>query len=461
MITIDSINTDVKKVIAEALNLNLNDINNELEYRSISEWDSLGHVNILLSLEYNFNIVIQDEDRDQLTDVLKITNYIASIRDFNIKEKEEKTFDDEKDTIYRGLANINFDTTKISSIDGKNGELLYRGISISELIEKSSFEEVSYLLIYGNLPSEKQLEGYKTRLFEATVIPEEILPIIPLLKNLRPIDYLRTIISVLGGITRSEDNEKNLIDVLAKVPLLIASQVACRNNKELMKPDPKLSYAANFLYMLKGEKPTLKESKIFDRILILHADHGSNASAFAARVAIGTEADLYSALTSAISTFSGELHGGAIEKVLDMVEEIGSRNNVEHYVQEKMKLNKPIMGFGHRIYKTEDPRAVHLKRILEEIHITNNRNTYEILTKLVEVMRPYMDKGMNINVDFYASAIYESLNIPKDIYISLFSMGRLPGWLAQIMEQRNNNILIRPVMRYIGERKNYIPIEER
>ncbi|WP_060675016.1 citrate/2-methylcitrate synthase [Rossellomorea vietnamensis] len=467
----------VEKVLADTLDININLVSNELAYRSIPQWDSLGHVGLLLALEEEFEITIDSSVRDKLNSVFAIKEYIYSsipldLLDIPRTEKiisEKKQNDNGFPNISRGLAEVLFDTTKISKIDGEEGKLLYRGISINELVEKSCFEETAYLLIYGTLPTQSQLDTFISFLARENDLPRQILDIIFTLKEAHPTEVLRTAISALGAMNReksisnSNDFRKHAMSLMAKVPNIISAHLSFRENKKYSPAPMKLSFAANFYYLLTGQIPTKQEEKIIDKLLILHADHGSNASSFATRVAISTESDIYAALTSAISTFAGARHGGAIERVMTMINEISEPGNASSYVKRKQEMNQPVMGFGHRVYKTEDPRAFHIRKIAQSISYKNKEdNNYKILEALVDAMEPYINKGVNINVDFYASIIYHSLGLPKDLYVSIFATGRMPGWVAQAQEQFENNILIRPLLHYIGENNvEYLNIEHR
>lgn len=481
VIVLDNSVRTLEDIIAEVFELEVTDVTNELEYRSIMEWDSLGHVNLLLALEEEFNIEIDINSREELTTVGRIKAYLHNqlgttveihLGDQNESSQTTQTNLDVQEKVHRGLAGVIFDHTKISKIDGKKGNLLYRGISIHDLVEYSSFEETAYLLFNGSLPTEEQLQSFSTQIKQQTELPESVLSIIYTLKDSHPMTVLRTAVSSLGYFNQVKGDDNTAIDqdqvyldfttLLAQVPMIVAAQEAYRNNRKPLSPHPNLSYAANLLYMMRGVEPKQEEADIIDKILILHADHGSNASAFAARVAAGTQVDVYGALTAALSTFAGDLHGGAIEKVMYMIKEIEDPEKAKEYVEFNHKAGKPVMGFGHRVYQTEDPRAKYLRETAQKISESTDDNSYRILDSLVYEMEPYIKKGVNVNVDFYASVIYYALKIPIDYFISIFSIGRMAGWMSQIREQYENNILIRPLLNYVGEEDTrYIPIKQR
>ncbi|MBM7702287.1 citrate/2-methylcitrate synthase [Metabacillus iocasae] len=468
--------SDLEVLMAETLHIDINDIHDNLEYRSIREWDSLGHVTLLLTLEEEYNIEIEKSVRDQLISVAAIKKYIhqqlTPALNGNKQEGSDSTVDQNQHDhgstpkVSRGLAGVTFDTTRTTMIDGQKGRLLYRGISIHELVQHSTFEETAFLLVEGRLPTKDELHTFITELHNHMTLPEVIQQMIHALKDAHPMQMLRTVISALGACHEDQSlgvkkgSRTTAISIMAQVPVVIATHLACRSGRKRMVPRSELSYAANLLYLLVGRIPTSKEEEIMNKILILHADHGSNASAFAARVAASTEADVYAALTAAVSTFHGNLHGGAIEKVMSMIKSIENPENASRFVEENHAKGKPIMGFGHRVYQTEDPRATHLRDIARDL--SKGHGYYEILEALVSAMKPYIDKGVDVNVDFYASVIYDLLGIPQDYFIAVFALGRIPGWLSQVNEQYENNILIRPLLQYVGETEvPYLPLNER
>jgi citrate synthase len=376
---------------------------------------------------------------------------------------------DEKDVrVHRGLKDIHFDRSAASFIDGKAGELRYRGYSIHDLAQHSSFEETAYLLIHGELPRAEELERFRGELIRAREIPRSIVELIGKIKDGHPMAVLRTAVSALACV---EDEERQGIEearrkgmrLTAQVPVLVALHEALRRGGEPPEPDPTLSHAANFLWMLKGQKPTEHAARLLDKDLILHAEHGSNASSFAARVVISTEADIHAAITAAIAALSGAAHGGAAEDVMRMVEEIGSAENAAAYVKAKRDRGEAIMGFGHRIYRIEDPRARHMREGVE--HLSREMGEpkwFSILQAVVEAMKPYARFGVNVNVDFYSGVIYYLNGIPADLFVPIFAAGRMPGWVVQCIEQLSQNILIRPLTLYSGPPpRNYVPIDQR
>ena len=371
--------------------------------------------------------------------------------------------------IHRGLNNVYFDRTKTTYINGKEGVLEYRGFNIHDLAEKSSFEEVSYLLLYGKLPTISELKSFNSSLKNSRNIPSEIIDIIKSLKDSHPMDVLRTAVSALSSFDEEAGDKsydatmRKGIRLTSQVPTIVMAHNSLRNGKDPVEPSKELSHAANFIYMLNGETPTESTSTLMDKDFIVHADHGSNASAFAARVCAGTQADLHSAITTGISVLSGPSHGGAAENVMKMVKEVGSPDNAKDYVINLQKSGERVMGFGHRVYKAEDPRAAQLREGVKFLsEEKGDPSWYEILVAVMDAMKPYQRRGIYANVDFFAGVIYHLLGIPTDLFVPIFAVGRIPGWTIQVLEQYENNILLRPLLNYTGEHEQeYIPIENR
>jgi citrate synthase len=377
--------------------------------------------------------------------------------------------DGEKIDIHRGLKGVYFDRSEVCFIDGRAGELLYRGYSIHDLAERSTFEETCYLLLYGELPSRDALATFDAELKAARELPAPVYDIIRAVRNAHPMDVLRTATSALAAFDRDVDDNSSEatlrkgVRLTSQVPMIIAAHEQIRHGKPLVAPDPALGHAANFLYMLTGRTPGDDAAKLMDTDMILHAEHGSNASAFTARVVAGTDANLHAAITAAIAALSGPAHGGAAENVMRMAQEIGDPANAAEYVKRKRANKEPVMGFGHRVYRAEDPRARHMRAGVEKLsHAMGEPKWYQILAALVDAMKPYARHGVNVNVDFYAGVVYFLNGIPEDLFVPIFAAGRVPGWTVQVQEQFANNILIRPLTLYNGPApRAYVPIEER
>jgi citrate synthase len=374
-----------------------------------------------------------------------------------------------EEELARGLKGVVFDKTQSSEVDGELGKLIYRGYDIHDLAEKSTFEEVCYLLWHGKLPTQKELDGFSRGLAENRALPPQVLQVIDLTKNAHPMDVLRTAVSAMS--TFDPDTEDNSLEanlrkatrLTAQAFTIVAAHERLRKGQKPVDADPSLNLAGNFLYMLKGEKPDEESARAIDVDLVIHADHSANASAFAARVTTGTAADMHAAIVSAIATLKGPSHGGAAEAVMKMATEIGEPERAEQYVKDTIAAKKRIMGFGHRVYRVEDPRARHLRgrvRHMSEKH--GHDKWFQILTRVEEAMAPYRERGIHVNVDFYASAVYYMLGIPDDLFISMFALGRMPGWITHVLEQWSDNILLRPLLKYVGPIDlPYVPIEQR
>jgi citrate synthase len=371
--------------------------------------------------------------------------------------------------IQRGLKGVYFDRSPCTFIDGKAGELRYRGYSIHDLAQRSTFEETAFLLLYGELPSKAELARFDAELKSARELPPAVVDIIRTVKAAHPMDVLRTAVSALSAFDpQTADNSREAtlskaVRLTSQVPMIVAAHDHIRNGREPLAADRALGHAANLLWMLRGEKPSADAAGLMDRDLILHAEHGSNASSFAARVVIGTEANLHAALTAAVAALSGPAHGGAAEDVMRMAQEIGDPSRAEEYVRAKRKAGEPVTGFGHRVYRAEDPRARHMRAGVEKLSKEMGEPVwFEILQAVVQAMAPYARHGVNVNVDFYSGVVYHLLGIARDLFVPIFAIGRVPGWAVQVLEQLDGNILIRPLTLYTGpELRAYVAIEER
>jgi citrate synthase len=371
--------------------------------------------------------------------------------------------------IHRGLKGVYFDRSRVCFIDGRAGELLYRGYSIHDLAERSSFEETCYLLLHGELPSREALERFDGELKAARILPAPLLEIIGTVRHAHPMDVLRTAVSALAafdpevGDNSPEATLRKGIRLTSQVPMAIAAHEQIRNGRPPVPADPALGHAANFLWMLKGTAPGPDTARLMDVDMILHAEHGSNASAFTARVVAATEANLHAAMTAAIAALSGPAHGGAAENVMRMAQEIGTPDAAADYVKRKRANKEAVMGFGHRVYRAEDPRARHMRAGVEQLSkAMGEPKWYQILAALVDAMKPYARHGVNVNVDFYAGVVYFLNGIAEDLFVPIFAAGRVPGWTVQVLEQMENNILIRPLTLYNGPNSRaYVPIDVR
>ncbi len=370
-----------------------------------------------------------------------------------------------------GLEGVIATSSEICFIDGEKGKLLYRGIPIEELAENSTFEETSYFLLYGKLPTREELAAYESRLKSYRPLSGEILEFAQKLgTQAKPMHLLRTIVSAAGVFDPDADNnsiERNAAraeELIALFPTIVAALQRLQQGKEPIAPNAELNHAANFLYMLTGETPSEYAAKVFDICLILHAEHGFNASTFTARAVISTLTDMYSAVTAAVGSLKGPLHGGANEGVMHLLNEIGEIERTEEVILEKLRTKAKIMGFGHRVYKALDPRAKILMQFSEKLaKQTGNEKYYMISKKVEEIMaREVGAKGIYPNVDFFSASVYHYLGIETSLFTPIFAVSRVAGWTAHVLEQLHNNRLLRPRAVYLGEfDQPYIPISER
>jgi citrate synthase len=365
-----------------------------------------------------------------------------------------------------GLRGIEVADTKISNIDGEKGKLIYRGYDILDLTKKSNYEETAYLLLHDDLPTKEQLSEFKAKLSEARWIPKRMQSNMGnWRKDADPMDMLQAFVSALAGYYDEEFSTKEAsydkaINLIAKVPTIVASWQRIRDGLEVVDPDPNLDHAANFLYMMVGEKPDKEIEKIFDVCLILHADHSFNASTFVARQVASTRAHMYSAVSAAIGALSGELHGGANTEVMKMLLEIKTVNNVVPWIREKISKGEKIMGMGHAVYKTYDPRAQVLKELSEKLATKTGDQWYDITEKIenttISEMKKQKGREIYPNVDLYSASIYYMLKIPMDLNTPIFAISRVAGWAAHIIEEKfaeaaPKPALYRPNAVYVGK----------
>ncbi|HWB18718.1 MAG TPA: citrate synthase [Phycisphaerales bacterium] len=371
----------------------------------------------------------------------------------------------------KGLANTIAAETSMSFIDGQKGVLEYVGIEIDALARNSTFEEVVYLLWNRKLPTKSELKEFTNTLRAEYDLPSEMKKLIKQCpKDAAPMHVLRTLVSALSMFDPEVDdrspeaNHRKAVRLLAKTPALIAGFDRYRKGKPFVRPSKTMSIAGNFIKMLTGEKPTETMERALDVCLILHADHGLNASTFAARVTISTLSDMYSAITTAIGTLKGPLHGGANEEVMVMLNDIGSLDKVEAYIKDKLAKKEVVMGFGHRVYKAYDPRATYLKTFSKQLaEDTGNQKLYEMSRKIEEIMHEAVAaKGIFPNVDFYSATTYHSLGLDLDLFTPMFAMSRIAGWAGHCIEQLDGNKLIRPRAQYTGPHcVAYVPMKNR
>ena len=371
--------------------------------------------------------------------------------------------------VSRGLEGVVATTTRLSDVIGDKGQLIYSGYDINELAGKASYKEVVFLLWKGHLPNRTELGEFMRKLRAERELPGGVIDFIKAApKTANPMDVMRTAISMLGLYDPEMDqeatreiNERRARSITAKIGVIAAYFHRARQGKALPPVRNDLTEAEHFLYLINGEVQTQEASDTLDVAFVLHADHGMNASTFSARVTISTLTDFYSAITSAIGTLKGPLHGGANEGVIHMLEEIGSEDKVDAYVDRMLAEKKKIMGIGHRVYKTLDPRAPHLQRMAAKLSAKLDPKWIRMSDRIATLMKE--KKNLNANVDFYSATVYYSLGIPTDLFTPVFAIGRCAGWCAHVLEQLEDNRLFRPLSEYVGEPvgKKVVPLDER
>jgi len=372
--------------------------------------------------------------------------------------------------IAKGLEGIVANSTTLSDVRGEYGILIYAGYNINELAGKVSYEEVVYLLWHGELPNKAQLEALHQELGSQRELPQGVIDFLKSApKDANPMDVIRTGVSMLGlydkvptGEIDPVKNRHRAVSLTAKVGVIAAYYHRARLGKDLPPVRTDLGEAAHFLYLLNGEVPTAEAAKTLDVAYVLHADHGMNASTFSARVTIATLSDIYSAVTSAIGTLKGPLHGGANEGVIHMLQEIGDETKVDGWVETALATKKKVMGIGHRVYKTLDPRAPHLRSMAVQLCEQLGEGKWiRMSERIAELMKER--KGLNANVDFYSATVYYSLGLPTDMFTPIFAIARTSGWTAHILEQLVDNRLYRPLSEYVGPAvgKTVVPLADR
>ncbi|MEB3236178.1 MAG: citrate synthase [Candidatus Sericytochromatia bacterium] len=370
--------------------------------------------------------------------------------------------------INKGLEGVVITASSLTSIDGQVGKLMYRGYLIGELAEHGTYEEVVWLLLNGELPTAAQLEAFRNELADQRTVPDGIVQMLRMLpKGADSMAALRTAVSMLAFYDgeaedlSAEANRRKAIALTAKMATIVAAFERVRTGHEPVAPRKDLSHAANFLYMLTGQEPDETSARIFDICLILHADHEMNASTFSARTTASTLSDVYSAITSAVGTLKGSLHGGANARVMEMLQQVGGPENAETWIKDALANKKRVMGFGHRVYKTEDPRATVLRKLSKELGERLGTPQWYQISRTVE-QEVLAQKNLYPNVDFYSASTYFMMGIKTDLYTPIFALSRIAGWTANLLEQYADNRLIRPDSDYVGPReRSYVPMGQR
>ena len=433
--------------IAEALDMDAAEVSSDMAYHMDYRWDSINQVRLLTLLERDLDCEISD---DQLLE-LKTVRAIRAFADSTMTVSTTTENMSNPERIDRGLDGVLIDYTTITGIDGKNGKLYHRGYPIEDLVENASFEQVSYLFLQGTIPNAVQLAGWHKKLGSTRSLPASVSALVASLKDKHPMDTLQAGLSYLLAVLPSLTDEDLAVELIGKIPLIVATHQAARKGREVasfLPVDPHGKYVARLMC---GSGAGIDAMRIIEQDLIVHADHSSNASSFAARVAGGAGANLGAATLAALATFGGKFHGGAAEAVLAKIDEVGCPSQAQAYVDGKLNDGKPIMGFGHRIYKTVDPRVAPMRRAAESLAATGRSGeALQVVAALRTAMAPYSRLGLDANVDLYAGIIYRQLGLDDDLAVPMFVMGRIVGWAAQYFEQLQNNVLIRPRLAYQG-----------
>ena len=368
----------------------------------------------------------------------------------------------------RGLEGVVAAETSLSFVDGQNGQLFYRGYNIDQLAGKACYEEIVYLLWFGEFPNAKELRKFRRELVSEMLLPAQVLDLLRLSPpRANPMVVLRTAVSALGmfdpdgGKNTEGANMRKAMRILAQLATIVCSLHRIRQGLPMLSADGRMTFAENILYMFHGKTPASQESKVMDTTLVLHADHGLAASTFAARATVSTLAGMHSAICAALGSLKGPLHGGANRKVMEMLDEIGGPHKVKSYIEGMLADKKRIMGFGHRVYKTEDPRSKHLRKYSEKLSKRSGAaNLFKLSHKIEKIV--FKKKGIHPNVDFYSATVQRALGIPKELYTCIFAIARTAGWIAHVMEQFRDNRLIRPTTTYIGGfGRKYTALEKR
>ncbi len=455
--------TRLQRTVAAALKLDPMLVTPDLSYQSTVEWDSLAHVGLMLALEQEFGVSVAPMQVLDLVTIPAIEAFIgASVRPrtTTTAAAPATTPTTEEPAVHRGLSGVHFDRSRITKIDGQAGRLSYRGFDIGEVAEHLSFEETLHLLVFGEIPDHAQLSAVCDQLETARYLPEAVAQALVAMKDATPMAALRTGVSMLAAFSTAKEAKSPWtmgLRLVSQIPLIVATHQAARQGRRAPSVPLGVRHAEFVLRIMAPDLAVTPEIVCaFEQDLVIHADHSANAATFAARVATGTESDFLGAVTAAISTFAGARHGGAVEDVMVMLDEIGDPARAADYIRHRQANNLPIFGFGHRVYRTADPRAKYLRGIAEFLARKAGQERYlAILDAVVEEMAARSRLGIDVNVDFYAAVAYKALGFEADLFAPLFVMGRIAGWIAHVKEQQESNILIRPLLQYVG------PVERR
>ena len=440
----------LRKTMAMALALDEEQVTSTLTYQSLTEWDSSAHVGLMLALEAEYGIQVAPTKVMELVSFAAILAFVSPDQPASLAAP---TVD-----VKRGLNGVHFDHSSITMIDGEHGRLMYRGYAIHDIVQNLSFEETFHLLAFGELPDAQTLNRLHDQLMAARALPASVTATLQAMQGATSMAALQTGVAMAAAFDPDFGDDsvdavyRQGIRLTAQIPLMIATHTAARRDETAPTPMPVVGHAAYALALLAPVAATSAATvRLFEQDLMIHADHSSNASTFIARVTTSTGAGLHAAVAAAVGAFSGALHGGAVADVMMMLDEIGEVERVADYIVGRLARNQPVPGFGHRVYRTADPRARHLRATAWVLAKRTGQKKYlEILDAVIAAMAERNRFGIDVNVDLYAAVAYRALGFSPDLYAPLFAMGRIAGWVAHIMEQKTNNILIRPLLQYVG-----------
>lgn len=442
----------LEEIVSSALGISSGTVTDNLAYRDIAEWDSLAHVRLMLKIKNTYDVEITSELVSNLTTVGSIRAFLdggAAPEGGSRQSSGDGDGTAASAKVHRGLAGINFDRSAITNVDAAGNTLRYRGYSVDELATRSNFEETAYLLIRGHLPRADEMAAFARKLRASRPIPAPAAEVLSVLAGTPPFLALQAAVAALGA-ARSQDADPD-ITAVAQLPTLVGALHRLRSGKAPVEPDPGLGHAANLLAMIRGVPPDPEEAAALEEVLVILADHGSSASTFTARVAVSTNAGVHAALASAIGAFSGALHGGAVDRVIAMAEEIETPAAAARFVQRRLERKDVVYGFGHRVYRTADPRSRRLRFLARKLSANGgDKRILDVLEAIPPALREHASLGLDVNVDFYASAVFEALRLPRDLFGPVFFAARTAGLVAHCREQRANNVLIRPQLLYQG-----------
>ncbi|GAA2581183.1 hypothetical protein GCM10010399_08670 [Dactylosporangium fulvum] len=448
----------VEELVACTLRVPREQVTDGLSYQSIQEWDSLGHVALMVALEETYGRAVSPECMTALHSIAAIKEFVGEGLDSAAQPLTQPLT--QPAAVHRGLDGIVVDRSEITNVDGAAGVLEYRGYSIHDLVEHASYEDVAHLLIAGDLPGPDARRQLHTELAAGRRLPPAVLELLRSLRSVHPMDALLAAVPAVqafdgeyGARTdESYDDARTAgVRLIGAIPMLVAAHHAFRSGREFVPPPERLGHVDAFLTALTGTTPADATVRFVTRGLVIHADHSSNASTFAARVVTGCRSGIHNAVTAAIAAAGGPLHGGAAERVMRLIDEIGVPENARDYVERTRRRGEPVMGFGHRVYRTEDPRVRYLRSIVVDLsHQRGDDRELQVLDAVAAAMARYRRHGLAPNVDLYAGLGYRLMDLPEDLTVPMFVIGRAAGWVAHVLEQHRNNVLIRPLMEYAG-----------